>query len=150
MILVFSLTGCRRGDISIDPDAGTLGLSISETDLNAGLMTLIAAHSNPLFRNPSLDLQPGLVVLNGEHQRRDGQGMVTGSVTLRPSVVEGGIQVAVEQVSVEGVNADDAQVQAFADDFAKLLNNQSALRQRRASITAFTVTDSTLDITFSR
>lgn len=148
--LIFTLTGCRRGDVSVDRDAGTLTITLSESDLNTGLTALIAAQANPLLRNPSLDLQPDLLVLTGQHQRRDGQGTVTGAITLRPSVVNGAIQVSVDSVTVEGVAVNDAQVQAFANDLATLLNNQSALRERQVTITALAVTDSALDITFSR
>jgi len=150
LLLALVLTGCRRGEVSIDRDAGTLSVTLTESDINTALKTILAARPNPLFRDPSADLQPGVIVLNGQHERRDGQGTVSGTVTLRPSVVDGAVHVSVEGVSVEDVDASDTRVQTFAEDLAALLNNQSSLRERRTTITALTITDSALEITFSR
>ncbi|MBK9125629.1 MAG: hypothetical protein IPM16_21235 [Chloroflexi bacterium] len=148
---VFLLTGCRRGEITIDPQSRSVSVTLQESDINDVIAEALAAQSNPLLRNPSVDLQPGLIVVNGEHVRRDGSGAtVSGSISFRPTVTNNRLEITVESVAIDGLpNADDA-LMDFATKLADKLNARLQRTVRVFEVTSITVTDTSLSFVLQR
>jgi hypothetical protein len=150
-ISVFALVGCRRGEVSIDREAGTVNVTLSESDVNETITAALAASDNPLLRNPSVDLQDGAIVVNGEHLRRNGSGQsVSGSVTFSPAVANNQLSISVTAVDIEGVTVDDADAQAFADRVAERINAAIARTVRVLEVSSLTVTDTGIEFALKR
>lgn len=145
------LTGCRRGEITIDPQSRSLSVTLQESDINDVIADALASQSNPLLRDPSVDLQPGLIVVSGEHLRRDGSGaMVSGSISFRPAVADNRLEITVESVAIDGLpNADDALFD-FATRLVETLNDRLARTVRVFDVTSITVTDMMLVFVLQR
>lgn len=147
----FALVGCRRGDISIDREAGTVNVTLSESDVNAAIEAALAAADNPLLRNPSVDLRDGAIVVSGEHLRRDGSGQtVSGSVTVSPAVADNQLSISVTAVDIEGVALDDAQAQEFATRVAERINAAIARTVRVLELSSLTVSDTGIEFALKR
>ena len=150
-ISAFALVGCRRGDLSIDRKAGTVNVTLSESDVNAAIEAAMAAAENPLLRNPSVDLRDGAIVVNGEHLRRDGSGQtVSGSVTISPAVANNQLSISVTAVDIEGVAIDDAQAQEFANRVAERINAAIARTVRVLEVSSLTVSDTGIEFALKR
>lgn len=151
VISVFALAGCRRGDISIDREAGTINVTLSESDVNAAIEAALAAAENPLLRNPTVDLRDGAIVVSGEHLRRDGSGQtVSGSVTFSPAVANNQLSISVTAVDIEGVALDDAQAQEFANRVAERINAAIARTVRVLEVSSLTVSDTGIEFALKR
>jgi hypothetical protein len=151
VISVFALAGCRRGDVSIDREAGTINVTLNESDVNAAIEAALAAAENPLLRNPSVDLQNGTIVVSGEHLRRDGSGQtVNGSVTISPTVANNQLSISVKAVDIEGVMVDDADAQDFADRVAERINAAIARTVRVLEVSSLTVSDTGIEFALKR
>ena len=147
----FALVGCRRGDISIDRQAGTINVTLSESDVNAAIEAALSAAANPLLRNPSVDLQNGTIVVSGEHLRRDGSGQtVSGSLTFSPTVANNQLSISVTAVDIEGVTLDDADAQDFANRIAERINAAIARTARVLEVSSLTVSDTGIEFALKR
>lgn len=145
------LTGCRRGEITIDPQSRAVSVTLQEADINAVIVDALAAQSNPLLRNPSVDLQPGLIVVSGEHLRRDGSGAtVSGSIRFRPTVTNNQLEITVESVAIDSLPNADSALLDFATKLADRLNARLQNSVRVFEVTSITVTDSTLAFVLRR
>lgn len=153
-VSAFALVGCRRGDLSIDREAGTINVTLSESDVNAAIeaaLAALAAAENPLLRNPSVDLREGTLVVSGEHLRRDGSGQtVSGTVTFTPVVANNQLSISVTAVDIEGVALNDTQAQAFADRVAERINAAIARTVRVLEISSLTVSDTGIEFALKR
>ena len=146
-----ALAGCRRGDLSIDRDAGTINVTLNESDVNAEIEAALATAENPLLRNPSVDLQNGAIVVNGEHLRRDGSGQtIRGSVTFSPAVADNQLTIRVTAVDIEGVALDDAEAQTLANRVAERINAAIARTVRVLEVSALTVSDTGIEFALKR
>jgi hypothetical protein len=151
VISAFALVGCRRGDLSIDREAGTINVTLSESDVNAAIEAALAAAENPLLRNPSVDLREGTLVVSGEHLRRDGSGQtVSGTVTFTPVVANNQLSISVTAVDIEGVALNDTQAQAFADRVAERINAAIARTVRVLEVSSLTVSDTGIEFALKR
>ncbi|MFN8528344.1 MAG: LmeA family phospholipid-binding protein [Anaerolineae bacterium] len=142
------IAGCR-GNINVQRGAdGSLNVTVtlSEADVNAAITDALNTSANPLFRNPSVDLQSGQIVINGEHDRRDGGGRISGSVTVTPSVTNGVLSITVSSLNVEGLAATDAEVQAFNARIQEALARRVNRDHPNVALNAVTVSDTEMVI----
>lgn len=152
MLIVF-LTGCRAGAVEIDrnPDTGMTDITVTltESDINTLVQEALSRSANPLLRNPSVDLQTGAFVINGEHDRQDGGGTVSGSIRVAVSLVNGALQVSVTQADIEGWDVGDARIEQFNQQLATALGQRALQRNANAQLTDVTITPDSFTFTLS-
>src|SRR5688572_4673726 len=110
MMLMLLLAGCQFGNVNIQPNgngSATVTITLSEADANALVQAALANMGNPLLRDPRIDLQPGQIVINGTHDRRDGGGTVSGSMNVSLSAASGGVQAQITAANIEGIALTD-------------------------------------------
>jgi hypothetical protein len=151
ILCAVALAGCGRGVLTLDRDAGTVTVALSESDINDAIAAALAAQSNPLMRDPSVDLQAGTIVISGQHVRRNGSGeTVSGSVSLVPTVENNRLSIAVSAVNLEGVLVGDEAVQDLANRVAERINAALQRTVRVFEVTSIAVTDSQLEFVLAR
>lgn len=149
LLAAISLAACNFGGVSVERNSdGTTDVivSLTESEVNTLVRTALEQSADPLLRNPSVDLQPGQIVISGEHDRRDGGGRISGTVTLSISVVNGDVQAQITAVNIEGWDASDARIQEFNRQLAQLLGGRARQDNARATLSAITITNDALQI----
>lgn len=150
IIALLALTGCRA-TIDVDRAAGTVTVSVTEADINEAISEALAETENPLLREPSVDLQDGVLVVNGQHQRRDDSGeIVSGSITLSFSTRQGRLQVEVVSVVLDDLPSDDPRLLEFVSRFADRLNRRLTRSIRRFNIDSISITDTDLTLVLTK
>ncbi|MBL8155980.1 MAG: hypothetical protein JNM70_17510, partial [Anaerolineae bacterium] len=83
-VLAFGMVGCRANlQVERSADGGVdVTATISEQDVNAAVADALA-QSNPLLRNPQVDLQPGQIVI----MVTKGMESVDGKLQILPDVL---------------------------------------------------------------
>jgi hypothetical protein len=148
LILVFGLAACNR-DVNVEVNGdgtATVSVSVTEAEVNTVVQTALGNRGNPLLRNPVVDLQNGQIVISGEHERRDGNGTVSGTVTLRATVVNSALQLEVTDVDIEGWDANDERIQQFNDRLEELLGGRARQNNGNATLQSVSITDDSLTI----
>jgi hypothetical protein len=130
----------------------TVTVSLTEAEFNTMIATALANSANPLLRNPTVDFQNGQVVISGEHDRRDGGGRVSGTVTLSVTVVNEAINAQITAVNIEGLDITDERVAELNQRLAEALANRAVRDNPRATLSSITITNDVLqiNITISR
>lgn len=149
LLAALSLAACNFGGVSVERNSdGTTDVivSLTESEVNTLIQAALEQSGNPLLRNPSVDLQPGQIVVSGEHDRSDGGGRVSGTVTMSISVVNGEVQAQVTAVNIEGWDASDARIQEFNRQLAQLLGGRARQDNARATLSGITITNDALQI----
>ncbi len=129
-ILLMALAGILAacgGNVSIQRDGAggaEITITLSESDINTVINTALAQMENPLLRNPSVDLQAGQIIINGEHDRRDGGGRVNGSITLTVQVRDGALDIQATAINIDGLTANDERLAQFNERFAANLTQR--------------------------
>ncbi|MCA0454668.1 MAG: DUF2993 domain-containing protein [Chloroflexi bacterium] len=145
--------GCNRGavsDVQVDPAGGVdATVTLTEQEVNDAVVDALSKQTNPLLRNPKVDLQNGQILINGEHERRDGQGTVSGSVTVTITVQNGGLLAQVTQANIEGWDASDARVAEFNQHLVEGFNRRANRDNGQLTFKAITITDSNLSFTIN-
>lgn len=151
-VLPFVLAACQFGNVSVQRNEGggaAVTITLSESEVNTLVQTALTGTGNPLLRNPTIDLQPGQIVINGTHDRRDGSGTVSGSVTVTLSVSGGKVQAQITAANIEGVALTDERIASLNQQLAIVFGNRINRDNRNAQVTAITITDSSIQITIS-
>jgi hypothetical protein len=151
--LLMILAGCNRGDVTdIQRDANggaDVTYKITESEINTAISSALAASANPLLRNPTVDLQPGQIVIKGERDRLDGSGRISGSVTLTLTVQNGALLAQITKADIEGWDASDARIAEFnqrlTDDFTRRANRDN----KQITFTSATITDTDVELVFN-
>lgn len=153
MGIMLVLTACNRGavsDVQVDPSGGVdATISLTEQEVNDAVVDALSKQTNPLLRNPKVDLQAGQILINGEHERRDGQGTVSGSVTVTITVENGGLLAQVSQANIEGWDATDARIAEFNQQLVASFNRRANRDNGQLTFKAITITDSNLSFTIN-
>lgn len=152
-VLMLALAGCNRGtveDVQRDPNGGAdVTYKLTQSDINTAITDALSARSNPLLRNPTVDLQPGQIVINGEHERRDGTGTVSGSITMTLTVQNGTLLAQISQANIEGWDATDPRIAEFnqrlTDDFSRRANRDN----KQITFTSVSITDDAVELVFN-
>ncbi|MDX1991953.1 MAG: hypothetical protein SF029_06175 [bacterium] len=151
-LLALSLAACGRGDVSIqrNPNGGfDVTATLSEADVNTAITQALAASANPLLREPQVDLQAGRIVVNGQHERRDGGGTVSGSITIVPSVTDGNLTAQITEADLEGWDAADERIAQFNERLSSALAQLAERGRGVITMRAVSVTDNALEIQFT-
>ena len=105
--------------------------------------------SNPLLRDPKVDLQPGQIVINGEHDRRDGGGRVSGSVTMTLSVQNGALLAQITAADIEGLDMSDARIAEFNQRMAERMTARAGRDNPVVTMQSVTITDTDIQFVFT-
>ncbi len=152
-LLVLLLAGCNRGEV-VDVQRGADGgadvtYKLTQTEINDAITDALSTAPNPLLRNPSVDLQPAKIVISGEHERRDGKGTVSGTLTMTLTVSDGTLLAQITQADVEGWDATDERIAAFnqrlADNFSKRANRDN----KQITYKSVNITDDDVELVFN-
>lgn len=151
--LMLAMTACNRGsvsDVQVDPAGGVdATVTLTEQEVNDAVVEALSKQANPLLRNPVVDLQAGQIVINGEHERRNGQGTISGSVTVTVTVQDGGLLAQVTSTTVDGWDATDARVAEFNQRLAEGFNRRANRDNGQLTFKAITITDTNLSFTIN-
>ncbi|MBL8120655.1 MAG: LmeA family phospholipid-binding protein [Anaerolineae bacterium] len=149
LLLLTLLAACNRENLGVQQGAEgglDLTLSLSEADVNTALTAALAQLPNPLLRSPQADLQSGQILVTGQHERRDGQGTVSGTVTLTVTVQDGALLVQATQISIEGFDAGDARLAGFNRLLQDAFNNRLSRDRGLLTFKSVTITDAALEV----
>ena len=150
-MLILGLAACNRANVSdVQRDAnGGLDatVSLTEQEVNDTVTEALSKQANPLLRNPKIDLQTGQLVINGEHERRDGKGTVSGSVTVTITLQNGSLLAQVTKADIEGYDASDPRIAEFNQKLADAFNRRANRDNKQITFTAITITDTNLTFT---
>lgn len=152
-VLLMILAACNRGevtDVQRNPEGGIdVTVKLTETEVNDAIVDALNSAANPLLRDPSVDLQAGQIVINGQHERRDGGGTVSGSLIVTVTVENGALLAQVTQANVEGWDAGDERIQQFNQRLAENFSRRANRDNQQITVTAVNITDSELEVTFN-
>ncbi len=149
-VLAFGIAGCGANlQIERSADGGVdVTATISEQDVNTAVTDALA-QNNPLLRSPQVDLQPGQIVITGEHDRRDGQGTVSGSLTVTITVQDGALLAQITSAQIEGVALSDERIQAFNQRLSEAFQRRANNRAGQITFKSVTITDTELQVVFN-
>lgn len=151
IIGVLVLAACRRGEVDVQRNGDgtvTINVSITEAEVNAAITDALNV-SNPLLRDPVVDLQPGQIVINGKHEQRDGSGTVSGSITLTLTVQDGTLSAQIVSANIEGWDASDARVAEFNQRMAERMTERARRENRVVTMQSVTITDNEVQLAFT-
>lgn len=149
LMLMGVLTACNRDNISVQPNGdgtATVSVNLGESEVNQMISTILAANANPLLRNPSVDLQNGQIVISGEHERRDGGGLVSGTLTMQISVTSGNVNAQISAVNIEGLTVNDERIAELNRQLAERLAGRARQNNGQATLSAINITNDALQI----
>jgi hypothetical protein len=120
VFVVFVLAACGRAERN--PEGGIdIPVNLTEQQVADVIARILAEGGNPLLRDPQVDFQPGLIVITGEHERRDGGGTVSGSLNANVGVSNGSLTIMLTNVQIEGYTADQSQIDNYNRRIAEAL-----------------------------
>ena len=151
--LALVLAGCNRGevtDVQRDANGGAdVTYKLTESEISDALADALTATGNPLLRNPKVDLQPGQIVISGEHDQRDGTGTVSGNLTMTLTVQDGTLLAQITKADIQGWDANDERIAQFnqrlADNFSKRANRAN----KQITFKTVTITDNDIELVFN-
>ncbi len=150
ILAALTLAACNRGTVGVQGNGdgtATVTVTATEAEVNDAIVDALNV-SSPLLRNPSVDLQPGQIVINGEHERRDGGGRVSGSVTMTLSVQDGALLAQVVSANIEGLDMSDARITDFNQRMTERMTGRAGRDNRVVTMQSVTITDSDVQIVF--
>ena len=150
MLVVLALAACNQGTVNVQRNGdgtATVTVTVTEAEVNAAISDALNVN-NPLLRNPSVDLQPGQIVISGEHDRRDGGGRVSGSVTMTLSVQNGAMLAQITSANIEGLDMSDARIADFNQRMAERMTAHAGRDNRVVTMQSVTITDNDVQIVF--
>ena len=149
VLFITTLGACRQGTVQIERDGNgaLITVNLTESEMNA-LAAEALAESNPLLRNPEVDLQPDLIVVHGEHERRDGNGTVSGSIDLTVTVQDGSLLIQAQSINIEGVDISDERIQRFNERMQERMLRRLERGRGVMEAQSVTITEADLTATF--
>jgi hypothetical protein len=153
LLVALALTGCRRGELTSierNPEGGvTVTARLTESDVNAAVAEALEQTGNPLLRNPQVDLQNGVIVVSGEHERRTGEGTVSGSINVTLTVQNSTLLAQVSNLNIEGVEVSDERLTTFNQRLVNGFTARANRENRQIMVDAVTITDDAIEITIT-
>ena len=153
LFMIVGLAACNRGnvtDVERSAEGGVdITVKLTEQEVDDSVTTALAAAANPLLRNLSVDLQAEQIVVNGEHERRDGGGKVTGSVTITVAVQDGLLLPQISKADIEGFDLTDARVAEFNQRLQADFNRRANRDNQQLTFKSVSITNSDLEIVFN-
>ncbi|MCA9912150.1 MAG: hypothetical protein KC496_02325 [Anaerolineae bacterium] len=149
VLLPLTLAACNRDNVDVQRNGdgtATISVTLQEAEVNTMIGNVLSQMQNPLLRNPSVDLQNGQIVVNGERDRADGGGRVSGSLTLSVSVVNGALEIQATSANIEGLAASDAQIAEFNQNLAQAMAGRAHQDHPRATLQSVTISNNALVI----
>ena len=152
LLCTVGLAACNRGevtDVQRDPSGGVdITAQLTETDISDAIADALAIE-NPLLRDPKVDLQPGQIVITGSHDKRDGSGRVSGTMTITLSVDNGAILPQVTQIDIEGIKPSDEAVTTINQRIAERVTKRADKQGRQITVKSVDVTDTAVVVVFN-
>ncbi len=148
-LLLIVLTGCNRDNIGVQRNsAGGIDVTIrlNEAEANTIIQNALNQSPNPLLRNLSVDLQNGQIFISGEHDRRDGQGRVSGNMTIQLNVLNGVVNTQVLALNIEGFNANNETLSQLNSQLQQAFQNRALRDNPAVSIQSVSTTDNAIEI----
>lgn len=145
------LVACGAGRVEIVRERGSnvfnITVELNENDITQLVEDALQAGSNPLMRDPVVDLQNGQIEVTGMHDRRDGSGQVNGRILLIPSVEDGILMLEAAEIDIEGVAVSDERIEQFNENLAQRISGRADQRTHNITLTGITVSDELLVMT---
>jgi len=152
LLCLVGLAACRRAEVTDIQQGDSGGVDITaqltEADLNDAIADALAIE-NPLLRDPNVDLQPGQIVITGTHDKRDGSGSVSGTMTITLSVENGAILTQVTAINVDGIKPSDARVETINQRIAERVAQRANRENRQITVQSVNITDDVVDVAFN-
>jgi hypothetical protein len=152
LVSLLALAACNRGevtDVQRNPEGGVdVTAQLSETEISEAITDALA-EDNPLLRDPQVDLQPGQIVINGQHDQRDGSGTVSGSLTVNLSIQNGAILATVTQVNIQGVDLSDTRIANINSRIAERVTRRADREGRNITVQSVTISDTMVEVQFN-
>lgn len=146
------LAACGAGRVEIVRERGSdvfnVTVELNEADIAQLVEEALLAGTNPLLRDPVVDLQNGQIEVTGTHVQRDGSGEVDGRLIIIPSVQNGQLVVEAVEINIQGVAASDARIEQFNNNLAQRMARHTEQRNRDITMTGVSVTDDLLVLMF--
>jgi regulator of protease activity HflC (stomatin/prohibitin superfamily) len=153
LCMAVGLVGCDRAnvaDVERNPNGGVdISVSVNEQEVNEMVQRALDQQGNPLLRNPQVDLQAGQMVISGEHDSRELNRMVSGSLTVTATSTNNALQVQVTQVSIEGFDLSDERIAEFNQRLSTNLTDRLNRDHDNFSVTAVSITADALSFTIN-
>lgn len=149
LLLPLTLVACNQDNVDVQRNGdgtATITVTVQEAEVNTMIVAALSQMENPLLRNPSVDLQNGQIVVNGERDRQDGGGRVSGTVTLSVNVVNGSLQIQATSANFEGFEIPADQIAEFNQNLADAMAGRARQDNPRATLQGVTITNDTLSI----
>lgn len=145
--LFFSACGAVGG-VRRNPDGGIdFTVNLTEADM-ANVIGQALSQAQLSLTNTTVDFQAGQMVVSGTYSRPEG-GSVNGNLTVTASMANGSAQVQVTDVNIEGFQADQARIDQINQRIADALTQRGNRENQRVSLTAISITDSAMVLTFN-
>ncbi len=147
IVSLMLLTACKA-QVEVRPSPGSgvaITVTMTEEEVNDAISGALELGGNPLLRNPQVDLQDGAVVITGEHERREGEGRVSGTIRLTLSAEDGVLVAQITDMEIEGTEVSDEQIAQLNERLAEALSNRAGRGRRVLRLDSVTVTDDSIE-----
>ena len=147
--LVIVLTACNRDNIGVQRNSSggiDVTIRLNEAEVNTIIQNALNQSPNPLLRNPSVDLQYGQIIISGEHDRRDGQGRVSGNMSVQLSTLNGAINTQVLSLNIEGFDANNETLALLNNQLQQAFQNRALRDNPAVTIQSINTTDNAIEI----
>ena len=153
LLLPFLLVACNRAevtDVRRNPEGGVdITAQLDETAINEVITAALAEVDNTLLRDPQVDLQSNAIIINGEHDRRNGEGRVSGSMTLTLTVQDGALLAQITAVNIEDVDVTDARIARLNERLAAGFSRRADPDNRAINYQSIRITDDFVEFTIN-
>lgn len=149
VLLAAGLVGCE-GRVAIERNnigGVDITVSLTETEVNDILRDVVENRDDPLLRDLSVDLRPGVIQLNGTYDRRDGTGSDDGSITMSVGVTNNRLTLNISDVDIAGYDLGDDRIQQINRDIEEGLAQAAQNSDNQSQLTAVSITDTNLSFT---
>lgn len=149
LIVLLSVAACNRDNIEVQRNGdgtATITVTVSESEMSTLIQNALNQMETPLLRNPSVDLQPGQIVISGDFVRPETGDTVSGSISVAVSVVNEQLSVQVSDVTVSGFEVSDERFAEFNEQLASALSGRARRDNPRATLESVTITNSDFSI----
>jgi uncharacterized protein YpmS len=141
-----SATAAPAATPTQNPATGSVVITVTEEQLTALIERSLAEQEEPLpVSEPEVQLQDGHIEIRADVTLAEGASTAS-TLTLKPSVVDGAVEITVEEATLGQLPAPPAAVDALADYIETTVNEQLLSQVPEGTLTAIQIADGTMTI----